>query len=548
MDEDARIGEILVKGMLITAEKLQEALEKQKKVRKPLGQTLIDLNHITEEDLNRALKQQEDLQLVGPADKKDKDFFQGESSWFRRKRIPIGKKTSVLITLIIVGMVLPISFLILKKQNEQAVERMMAFGTALVNNYANYSAEFVLLEDWPSLDPFIREVGKLEEVSYVFIIDGENVIKAHSDSDMMDQVHRTPEDYRTLVDEEIFKVIRYRDPEGGRILDFSQNIVYQDRKIGTLHLGVSEMQMEKDARSLQYFIIILTILAIIVGLAVSYGVGTLLSRSISALVSGTREIGMGNFTYRITPRMNDELGDLALAFNEMADGLRKKELIQDSFGRYVTPEIVEMILKNPEEVWLKGSRKMVTILFADIRGFTEFSEDREPEEVVGVLNQFFTMATEVILHHGGNVDKFVGDQVMGVFGAPIYYDDHALKAVSTAVKLVESLNEWNLSREKEGKPAIMAGIGINTGLVVAGNLGSEQRMEYTVIGDDVNLAARLTSMAAPGEIIVSEKTAEHLKNEAELESLEAIKVKGMKHPVMIYRVVSIKKDPSENGV
>lgn len=536
MEEKKRLGEILILGRLITPDQLEEALQEQGIKKKPIGETLIDLNYLSHEQLLRALEKQEH----GGSGEAGR-FNKSDYPWFYRQRIPIKIKASMVISLIILGMILPISFLILNRQNDQARQRMMDFGSTLVNTYSNYSAEFVLQEDWPSLDPFIREVGKLAEVRYVMILDKDDVIKAHSDVEMMEKCYLEPELSRQVSSGERLSVIRYREDGGDQILDFSSPITYQKKQIGTLHLGLSERSVVKDARELRYFIIFLTLIAVVIGLAISYGAGTLVSRLIASLVAGTRAIVAGRLDYRIKPVMNDELGDLSLAFNEMADGLKKKEIIQTTFGRYVTPEIVDMILSNPEQIWLKGSKKMVTIFFADIRNFTSFAEDREPEEVVGVLNKFFTIATEVIRSAGGNVDKFVGDQVMAVFGAPIYSDDHAVKAVGAAVTLTKALDDWNRTRDEEGAAPIMAGIGVNTGLVVAGNLGSEQRMEYTVIGDDVNLASRLTSTAGPGEIIISERTAEFVKSSFGLKQLETIKVKGKKHPVLIYRVEE-KKD------
>ncbi len=522
------LGEVLINSQLITAAQLEEALEKQRESRKPLGETLVDLQYLSEKQLSTALTDQGQNRPAGAAP--------AGGPWILRPRVPIKIKLAAIIILIILGLILPVSVLILNKQSDQAVKRLMAFGTTLVNTYANYSAEFVLQEDWPSLDPFIREIGKLDEVRYVMILNREEIIKAHSDVSQMERCYQKPGNAFTSINKDGMSVTRFREASGDYVFDFSKPITYQDNSIGTIHLAISERSMAKDARELRFFIIVLTVFSVVVGLLIAYGAGALISRPVSSIVRGTREIGSGHLDYRISPMMNDELGDLALSFNDMADGLKKKELIQATFGRYVTPEVVDMILRNPGQVWLKGSRKMVTVMFADIRGFTAFAEDREPEEVVTVLNQFFTMSTELILSENGYVNKFVGDQVMAVFGAPIYHDDHVIKAVRTGVRIQEALAGWNRIRVSEGKPPLMAGIGINTGLVVAGNLGSEQKMEYTVIGDDVNLASRLTSLAGPGEIIISERTGEQVNKSFRLEPLAPIKVKGKKHEVMIFKV------------
>jgi adenylate cyclase len=185
----------------------------------------------------------------------------------------------------------------------------------------------------------------------------------------------------------------------------------------------------------------------------------------------------------------------------MAQELWNKLLIQKSFGRYVSPEVLNMILSHLEDSWLKGIRSEATILFTDVRGFTAFSETRDPEKIVGDLNEYFGIATELVLEYGGYVDKFIGDAVLGVFGVPIFHTDHAERAVKAAVAMQKKFQQ---RADDNSNPLLSRiGIGINTGVVVSGNLGSQVKMEYTVIGDTVNVASRLNRLAGSGEIIIS---------------------------------------------
>jgi adenylate cyclase len=265
------------------------------------------------------------------------------------------------------------------------------------------------------------------------------------------------------------------------------------------------------------------------------------SRPIQRLVIAVEEIGKGNFTYRVNLARNDELGDLGKAINRMAEDLRLKERIQTSFGRYVTPEIVERILASPDDEWMKGIRLEATIVFVDIRGFTAIAEGSDPDEVVDLLNSYFTLVTEIIIRHGGYLDKFVGDAVMGVFGALIQNHAHAESAVRAAVEVRHHLA--GLDRGfSTAVSHVQAGIGINTGEVVAGNLGSSKRMEYTVIGDNVNVASRLTDLAGPDEILVSEQTYVKLARRPgfHFRSRGVMEVKGRKEPVKIYEVLDRK--------
>ena len=213
-------------------------------------------------------------------------------------------------------------------------------------------------------------------------------------------------------------------------------------------------------------------------------------------------------------------------------------LLKATFGRYVSPQILEHILAHPEKVHLGGERRDLTILFSDIRGFTSISEASEPEEVVEMLNEYLTRMVEILLRHGGTLDKFIGDAVMGFWNAPANDPDHAHHAVACAVEMIEEtarLREW---WESEGKAAIRIGIGINTGDAVAGNIGAEQVFGYTVIGDAVNLASRLEGKNKDygTEIIVSESTLARMGDRFEAVYLDDVKVKGKEKAVKIYEI------------
>ena len=164
-------------------------------------------------------------------------------------------------------------------------------------------------------------------------------------------------------------------------------------------------------------------------------------------------------------------------------------------------EVVEEILKDPENLVLSGERRQVTVLFCDVRGFTPMSERLAPEEVVLLLNDFYTLMIETTFKYDGTLDKFLGDAVMAVFGAPMAHPDHSARAIRTALAMQEGITGLNERRVRDGKEAISVGIGVSAGEAVAGTVGTEDRMEYTVIGDSVNLAARLESNAKPGQIL-----------------------------------------------
>jgi class 3 adenylate cyclase/CHASE2 domain-containing sensor protein len=217
---------------------------------------------------------------------------------------------------------------------------------------------------------------------------------------------------------------------------------------------------------------------------------------------------------------------------------RQTALLKTTFGRYVSPQILDHILDHPEKVQLGGERRDLTILFSDIRGFTSISEASEPEEVVEMLNEYLTRMVDILLKHGGTLDKFIGDAVMGFWNAPAADPHHARHAVACAVEMIEETARLRERWEAEGKAAIRIGIGINTGEAVAGNIGSERVFGYTVIGDAVNLASRLESKNKDyvTEIIISESTLERMGGGFETVYLDDVKVKGKEKAVKIYEV------------
>lgn len=215
--------------------------------------------------------------------------------------------------------------------------------------------------------------------------------------------------------------------------------------------------------------------------------------------------------------------------------------MQDAFGKYVTSEIVDMILQNPDEKWFEGEIINATVMFADIRDFTSFSEKRDPAEVVNVLNEYFTMATEIIFKYGGHVDKFIGDEIMSVFGAIVAQKGHSAKAVMAAVALQNEIKNINLNKQTSEDVAIRIGIGINTGELIAGNIGSNRKMEYTVIGDTVNLASRLTRLAGSDEIVISDSVYHMVSDIVIAEPVEPVVVKGKAQPVLTYRVKGVRE-------
>jgi adenylate cyclase len=218
---------------------------------------------------------------------------------------------------------------------------------------------------------------------------------------------------------------------------------------------------------------------------------------------------------------------------------REKRKVRKLFSRYVSKDVYDELLAHPERAELGGARREMSVLFSDIRGFTNVTEQGEPEAIVGQLNEYFTKMVEVVFGYSGTVDKFVGDMVMALFGAPLDDDRHAENAVKAACGMVEQLAVLNRRWASEGRPQLDIGIGINSGEMIAGNIGSSSIMSYTVIGDNVNLGSRLESLNKEYKtrIIISDATRSRLTGSYETRPLGDVVVKGKTRPVSIHEVI-----------
>ena len=270
--------------------------------------------------------------------------------------------------------------------------------------------------------------------------------------------------------------------------------------------------------------------------AIVYGLCRVIAASLTAwfaaAVAAVEALGNGNLDARMPDGARDETGTLARAFNRAIAERREAALVERAFGQYVGDEILASIRRSGRG-FLAASRSEATVLYADVRGFTKFSESAMPEDVMRVLNVYFARIVEVIAANGGHLDKFIGDAVMVTFNVPVSRPDHPLRAVECGLQIQEALAALNAAGAFGAGRVLEVGIGVNTGELVAGSLGSEGKAQYTVIGDTVNVAARLTSAAKPGEVLAGERTAAALRESSAvlLEPMAPLTVKGKSQPV-----------------
>ena len=230
------------------------------------------------------------------------------------------------------------------------------------------------------------------------------------------------------------------------------------------------------------------------------------------------------------------LAAVGMENGQLVEQMRREAVVLSNFQRYFAPDLAGQIAGQEGEIQLGGARRQVVVLFSDIRGFTSLSERMNPDEIASLLNDYFSEMVEIVFHHGGTLDKFMGDALMALWGAPITRIDDADRATRAAIAMQQSLGRLNTRWARQGRPALSIGIGLNLGEVFAGNIGSQRRLEYTVIGDAVNIAARLCSEAGPGEILIAEPLHAALTQPPPVSPLTPLPLRGKARPVPVYRI------------
>lgn len=293
-------------------------------------------------------------------------------------------------------------------------------------------------------------------------------------------------------------------------------------------------------RNVSWNMRIISVVALLCVLFLLDRVSRKITKPITALAKVTEDVASGRLEGIKIPKVpegrHDEIQSLCHSFGKMVVGLQEKEKVKGILNKVVSPEIAQEISKGA--IHLGGEEKMVTVFFADIRSFTHITENMEPKDVVEMLNTCMTKVSHVIDEFGGVIDKYVGDEVMALFGAPIEKEDSTLKAIQCGLKIIEVLQQWNSERKAKTKEPIEMGIGIHTGVSLVGNMGAENRLNYTVLGSNVNLASRLCSYAKPLQILITKETLDqpHVQEQIEVEELPPMEFKGFEKPFVVYSV------------
>jgi len=452
-------------------------------------------------------------------------------------RLSLKVKLSLLITLLIVLSVLLVSDFLLERAEQSLTDEITKRGFTIARDLAASAKNPLITRDELTLSLLVRDALRDEDVSYATLVDDDGKIVAHGDLNLVGTQVERPTQLKPLGNQMLVQT--YADPKGGHIIDFAVPMEFSKVRIGALYLGFSDRSIRQTIAAARKQTLWITGLMLLGGIGGAIGLAIVLTKPILKLAQGTKAIAAGSFDITLPVTSRDEIGDLTESFNDMARSLHEKEKIKRAFSSYVARQVVDEILKHPDQYTFTGERRDVTVIFCDMRGFTPLTERLPPEEVVAALNDFYSLMIDLTIKNDGSVNKFLGDAVMAIFGAPTAYPDHCMRAVHTALAMQAGVAELSAQRIAQGKEAITIGIGISAGEAVAGTVGTENQMEYTVIGDRVNLAARLESNAKPGQILVSEETYRQVADRVAAQCLGSMSVKGKEEPVTVFEILGL---------
>lgn len=386
------------------------------------------------------------------------------------------------------------------------------------------------------------ESFKATGIIVTYMVDNQGIVVAHADSKLVlaaENMSRRELVKRMLVANTDNGQLSYQAANGAAELGFF-------KKLGFAGLAVVSSVSEADAfravEAMQNRNLMILVIVLFTAVLIVFFFARTLSVPIGRLVQATRQVEEGDYAFAIKPSTRDEIGRLTHSFTSMTGGLAERERLKDSMTRFVNKEVAEKAARG--ELALGGQEKDCAIFFSDLRGFTAMSEKMTPEEVVEYLNEYFTDMVGCVSETHGVVDKYIGDAIMATWGAVQSIGDNTENAVNAALMMRARLIEFN--RRGQGKrPFAKFGCGINSGPVVSGQIGSSQKMEYTVIGDAVNLASRVETLNKPfgTDILISAESYQRVKDIFEVEQMPAISVKGKSEPQTIYAVLGRKDDP-----
>ncbi|MGR3177305.1 MAG: adenylate/guanylate cyclase domain-containing protein [Candidatus Anammoxibacter sp.] len=418
--------------------------------------------------------------------------------------------------------------------------------SVLSKNLNKICLPFVSTRNYMFLSSALESIaGTDSNILYVIFQDKEDkVVAKNKDAKEFYKEKATKVDI--IYDSDIYTIKKYMCPGfESWITEAQVPIVKGLDRLGVLKIGYSSMGLASSSKDVIKIGIFASVMGLLVALGASFLISLILTKPIKQFINDIRIISDGDLDHKVNINSKDEIGRMASEFNQLtsklANSIEGEIKIRKFFERYVPKKVVAEVLKQADGELFAGEKRNVSIFSLDIRKFTPFSERHQPEEVVVVLNKFFTEVSKIVIEREGNVDKFMGDGLMAVFGVPVAFDDHALCAVSAALDVKKVLGEFNSWLMEKMGETINIGIGINSGDVIAGNVGSTEKMEYTVIGSPVNIAFRVQELTKekPDSILISEQTYNAVKDKVKVASFRKINLRGTTGDTEIFELLDM---------
>jgi adenylate cyclase len=414
---------------------------------------------------------------------------------YENSSIPLGLKWSVSIAALIVTTMGVLGFYLIQQQEAGYRDQVDRFSHVIVEQLERVSGEPLMAGDMLTLQILLQRQAQSPLIlgAALHDADGAAVVEAGigppgSAEWRFSAVGPSSWDWENGE----YKAVSYVSP-----------VIYQDVTAGYLTVSIDRSPLEKDLQETLRFLVVSTSLMIFLGVILASVLAHRLSRPIERLARAGEALGAGRPHNALVER-RDEIGQVLETFEHLAEGFRRTGEVEAAFSRYVSPQVAQQVLAGDAGGTLGGARVTGSVLFCDIVGFTQLSETRDPGEVAALLNDYFGYFALAAESCGGTVDKFIGDCIMIVFGVPTADPHHALHAMTCGMLIQQLTQRINAIRESRGQATVKLRVGISSGSMLAGNLGSTERMQYTVVGDTVNIAARLCGMAEPGGVLVLE--------------------------------------------
>jgi len=449
---------------------------------------------------------------------------------------PIAYKLAFVLTLLISsGMALLGSF-IAHNQSQVLDLQIIESGNTVLRQMADFSREPLLANDKLSLEVIVNNLVSEHAILGAALYDEKKlpIVKkgvVPSNTEIATMLgDETKQEWQQMM----------QDGQQTNMVSFSRPIVFMDITTGYALITFDGHLREVAQQEAIRVVAVATILLVILGIVASFILGRWLTRPIYQLISAGQAISAGDYQVRFKDRRRDELGLLMQSMNEMTEGLLRKEQVEQAFSRYVSPNVAQTVLGDITQVKLGGQHVEASVVFADIAGFTKLSEQMDPEEVNSLLNEYFSVISQAAQGYRGYVDKYIGDCAMLVFGIPEFDPQHSFQAAVCAITIQKLVCELNKQRAQQGKEQVEFRIGINSGRMLAGNMGAAERMDYTVVGDTVNTASRLASGADPGAILVSNELNTTLRAQGIVTArFKTLAFRGKKKPVSTYQLLDV---------